>query len=123
MYSPEGDSPDEILKESTGKLSVWRHDDKKTLQSHLLIYDYVSSIVKAALLEDGTTISNFADRVRQSAGGLQVRATDLDAFLERVETGFTDASGNTEATPYGRPYDERPRIRKVDGRAEGGDNT
>jgi hypothetical protein len=39
---------------------------------------------------------------------------DFDLFLNRVERGFIDEPGVTDAiNPYGREYDRRPRIRRI----------
>jgi hypothetical protein len=40
--------------------------------------------------------------------------TDFDAFIEKVEVGFTNESGASDPNhPYGRDYAERPRIRQL----------
>lgn len=39
---------------------------------------------------------------------------DFDAYLEQVERGFIDKSGIKDAEkPYGRPYDQRPKITEI----------
>lgn len=40
--------------------------------------------------------------------------SEFSSFIEQTERGFTDASGITDTTnPYGRPFNQRPRIREL----------
>lgn len=44
----------------------------------------------------------------------QRKKTDFDEFMEQAESGFTSQPGITDITnPYGRPLDQRPKIREI----------
>ena len=57
---------------------------------------------------------NRANDMESETGARSQTEDDFDTFLERVERGFTDAAGTQDPThPYGRDYEERPRIREL----------
>jgi len=115
-YTPGKSSPDEILQESQANLSYWKLDDKNTLQTHITTLEQAAAIIRAALWErigsEAQGAQAIKDKVREVADSI---GSDFDTFLERTEQGFTDAPGQTDITPYGRPFGERPRIRKIGG--------
>lgn len=122
-YTPGKESPDKILKDSQVYLSYWDVDDKKSLQDYLNIFIVASEIVKAANFQKLEDPFDYRVRVNHAAANLGERDVDLDSYLDRVEDGFiNNASGNTDTTPYGRPYNERPRIRNINKEAGDGNN-
>lgn len=122
-YTPGKESPDKILKDSQVYLSYWDVDDKKSLQDYLNIFIVASEIVKAANFQKLEDPFDYRVRVNHAAANLGERDVDLDSYLDRVEDGFiNNASGSTDTTPYGRPYNERPRIRNINKEAGDGNN-
>jgi hypothetical protein len=124
-YTPGKNSPDEFLEDSTAKLSYWRNDDRNTLQNHISTLEQAAAIIRAAFFErisegdDGA--EDIKGKIREAVGGVD---GDFDTFLERVETGYIDEPGTQDLTPYGRPFSERPRIRKISaGGNDDGNNT
>lgn len=115
VYTPGETSPDKFLKESTAKVTYWDVDDKTGLQTYLNAFIEAANLIKASLFQgvvDGTDLSY---RTKKAAKELKVTSEDLDSFIESVEQGFPDLPGSDVANPYGRPYDERPKIRKLGG--------
>lgn len=123
MFTPGETSPDKVLQESRAKVTYWEHGGKGTLQSSLVNYSHAAAIIRAALFERAPTAEAFSGEIKKAAQGLKVQTSDFDSFLERVERGFMDSDLNTETTPYGRPYEERPRVKKLDRRPDGGTNS
>lgn len=113
-YTPGKNSPEEFLKDSTAKLSYWRNDDRNTLQNHISTLEQAAAIIRAAFFERIAEGSDGAEdikaKIREAVGGV---GSDFDTFLDRVESGYLDEAGTQEITPYGRPFNERPRIRKI----------
>jgi hypothetical protein len=118
-YTPGESTPSEILKDTEVNLSYYENVDRRTFQSHAVIMEQAAAIIRAAFWERvgegltgaGDVKSKVTDIAEQTFG-------DFDTFLENVEQGFTGAPGATDVTPYGRPYTERPRIRKIGGTNE-----
>jgi hypothetical protein len=113
-YTPGKNSPEEFLRDSTAKLSYWRNDDRNTLQNHISTLEQAAAIIRAAFFErisegsDGE--EDIKTKIREAVGGV---GGDFDTFLDRVENGYIDEAGTQDTTPYGRPFNERPRIRKI----------
>jgi hypothetical protein len=118
-YTPGKSTPSEILKDTEVNLSYYENVDRRTFQSHAVIMEQAAAIIRAAFWERvgegppgaGDVKNKVTDIAEQTFG-------DFDTFLENVEQGFTGAPGATDVTPYGRPYTERPRIRKIGGTNE-----
>lgn len=124
-YTPGETAPDKMLKPSLAKLAYWNNTDRSNLQTHIQTMEFAAALIRAAFYErigDGITgADTIKDRVRETGSPA---GSDFDTFLERVEQGYAEAAGNTETTPYGRPFDERPRVRKIGSQGEDdGSNT
>lgn len=144
---PSQEKLDLLLKDTNQKLSVLDCDDRDNLQKMLAplllmsarwtaqnvrtfrgdnIVDQIKDILKIA----GELPKDFDKVVKQEQGKDEngnpkpAKQDDFDVFIEDVETGFNRLAGVQDITkPYGRPYENRPRIRKLGATNEGGGET
>jgi hypothetical protein len=127
FFTPDKDIPHEALKPSTAKLVYQAFTGKRSFNSFRFTMEQCAAIIRAVYWQrvDDDSIKRFKDTL----GGLRqipkredgsVDEGDLDTFLERVEGGFPEVPGNPDqSTPYGAPYSQRPKIRKL---SKGGGN-
>ena len=122
-YRPGKTEPSELLQTTLVNVEYWESAGD-TLQSHLMTYDKASAIVRASLTQNIETPASYAEMVKNAASKLTETGStsDFDQYLEEVERGFSTTSNQTE-TPYGRPYEERPRIVKKNQGDANGANT
>lgn len=119
-FTPGKEAPHEFLRPSTGKGTYRECTEKNDLQIQMRIIQQAADIIRAVygVRMDSASIDREFDEIREvvsaSGGG------DIDVILEEIENGFPGAEGNTNTTPYGRPYDQRPRLRII-GRPQGND--
>jgi hypothetical protein len=131
-FTPGENRLDKALTPSTQKIRGWEATDKKDLN------DYMGELLSAAMIikavyqrkvkgDDMTqgikellkTGLNLADKAlsKNNAGEEDPNATtDFDTFLEEVERGFADqplAGQENTLRPYGRSWEERPKIREI----------
>ncbi|WP_445628418.1 hypothetical protein [Nostoc sp. DSM 114167] len=122
LFTPGGKNITETLAEKEIEIVVHENTDTNDLQDDLKILktmaarwnaqnfrrvgkDSALSDLKNALFGQGEAIKKDKAPNEQN---------DFDAFTEQVERGFIEVSGVTDTTsPYGRPYDERPKIREI----------
>jgi len=124
----------ELLTPSAVPINVLWENEKDNFQRIINIIIEAHAIVKSAHTEGlGADPSTLKNRILKFAEGFepdpQVRketqpgevidesiTTEFDEFCDRVESGFTDAPYISDPeNPYGRPYDQRPKIKRVDG--------
>lgn len=114
---------EDFLKESQQKVDIAVFDGKDTYAEDSAIMRNMSSIIKAVFWrkcgKDGATVAsaiiNNIKKQRDAAEKIEEKAEEeLEKFIEDVEVGFTNyVGGDQSAQPYGKPYEQRPRIRKL----------
>lgn len=111
----------EFLTNTKQKVKIEDSDDKHTLEGHMAILKEAAAIIKAVHwrkfnLNDTSELKNFFKNIVDFIGD-EEGEKESDAFkefLERVERGFIDETGISDGlNPYGRPYDQRPKIRRL----------
>lgn len=109
FLTPTKEKPDEYLDKSTQKFSYLKFKGKNSLSTHLHELLFAAALIRSQFWHrvDNEGFARFEEAVEAGQG-------DLDTFLERVEQGFPAEPGQVDTSrPYGRPYEERPRIRKI----------
>lgn len=136
---PSQQNFDLMLKDTNQKLSVIDCDDKENLQKMLAplllmaarwtaqnvktfrgtgtdIVEQIKEVLRIA----GDLPKDFDKVIREEQGTNEdgekkpAKADDFDIFLESVETGFNSLAGVEDITkPYGKPYENRPKIRRL----------
>jgi predicted nuclease with TOPRIM domain len=107
------------LEPSNQIVDIEECSDKQTLEMHLLRVEEMYRLMKARWWRkvNPDDMDKWVDRISYLADGMESGSNNLedwDGFLNEVEKGFTDQSGITDTEhPYGRPYDQRPRIKKI----------
>lgn len=118
---------DKLLQESEIEVTAVDYTDKEDLKTVLLELRQAAAIIRAVHWRKFDLKSDVAQGVKDLIMGL-VKTSDevndskeddngkdkFDDFLEDVERGFTTSSGITDPDhPYGRNYNERPRIKEI----------
>ena len=119
---------DKLLQESEIEVSAVDYTDKEDLKIVLLELRQAAAIIKAVHWRKFDMNSDIAQGVKDLIMGLVATSDEVndskkdeedgkdkfDDFLEDAERGFTTSSGITDADhPYGRNYNERPRIKEI----------
>ncbi len=119
---------DKLLQESEIEVSAVDYTDKEDLKIVLLELRQAAAIIKAVHWRKFDLKSDVAKGVKDLIMGLVATSDEVndskkdeedgkdkfDNFLEDVERGFTTSSGITDTDhPYGRNYNERPRIKEI----------
>lgn len=113
FFTPGKDDPDEFLDPSEQKVEFRQMVDKQTMQSFMQKLLTMAAIYTSlnSINPDSEDFPKMIEGIRQLSKG-----TDLNSFINEVESGFQGAAGNPEITrPYGGPYSQRPRIKKWEG--------
>jgi hypothetical protein len=120
------------LQNSEVTIKIEEEDEDHTLEEKLLTLLEGARIIKGRFWEKLTpqdvgkwvqNIKDLAGAIDGTSSGGTGELSDFDSYLEQVERGFTDVSGNSETIyPYGREYDQRPRIRELGNQLEGEDS-
>ncbi|MFB2979676.1 hypothetical protein [Microseira sp. BLCC-F43] len=87
----------------------WRAQNFRKIKLDGTEAQQIKSLIKnaASLLSDEELQGN-------QGNDSQNQVSDFSDFLNKAERGFTDVNGITDTTnPYGRPYNQRPRIREI----------
>lgn len=123
MFTPDKTGYEEILKECQIPVSVAEYDEKLSLQADLMRFREAAAILKAnnfVKLDPNQDIKTQIMERLLNLNGLMKDTTsekpddNFDEFLNAVEQGFTNTPGVGDPTkPYGRPYEDRPRIRRI----------
>lgn len=117
-----------LLKEHQQKVIVADFDEKTDFQAVLMKLMEAASIIKARYFRkidiNGNATEQILNVLKQSQSlGKKVNDNEsdpqgnnsFDQFRNQVEEGFINEPGVTNSTnPYGKPYNERPKIRDVD---------
>lgn len=136
-FASTGDEPSEklsdFLQNSDSDLEIEEYAGKTPLGSDLRILIEAARIIKAHFFRPVSLDEN--DFIKQMKS-LLVRGykaavgdendpnkeQDFDAYLEEVEQGFTGKAGiDSPDKPYGRPYNQRPKIKEIGIQAPDGD--
>jgi hypothetical protein len=113
----------EFLKETEIEVIVDELLEKQTLEQKIDNLLYSAAIVRSSMA-DGVSPNNdrkwgeyvklFKDLVKSEADKEKKNNDEFDEFIDRVEAGFTEEAGIKDLDkPYGRPRDQRPRIRQL----------
>lgn len=130
LYNPsydirEGEQPsfEEILKETEIDVDVEECTEKQSFEQKLDQLLFSAAIIQTALYEKvnpnnlskwGDFVKEYKDLVDAFSDDKKKEDDELDQFIEKVEEGFTKETGIIDSNnPYGRPRDQRPRIRKI----------
>jgi hypothetical protein len=130
LYNPsyniqDGEQPsfEEILKETEIDVDVEECTEKRSFEQKLDQLLFSAAIIQTALYEKvnpnnlskwGDFVKEYKDLVDAFSDDKEKEDDELDQFIEKVEEGFTGETGIIDSTnPYGRPRDQRPRIRKI----------
>ncbi len=130
MYNPrydikEGEQPkfEDILKETEIEISREDCTEKQSFEQKLDQLLFSAAIIQTALYEKvnpnnlskwGDFVKEYKDLVDAFSDDKKKEDDELDQFIEKVEEGFTKETGIIDSNnPYGRPRDQRPRIRKI----------
>ena len=126
LFTPNGDNLEKTLQEKELEIVTYENKDKNDLQDDLKILktmaarwnaqnfralrdNNLGNALKEMLVSNGEKISQ-ADQKSNDE--------DFGDFTEKAERGFTNITGiGDSVNPYGRPFEERPRIREI-GRVE-----
>lgn len=127
-FKPGAEGLDQMLKEHQQDVLVADFDEKLDFQSDLQRLLEAASIVKAVhfrrLDVKGDVKGQILDLLKKSLDvGKKVNGNEenaegdnsFDQFRQEVEEGFINTPGVKNTTnPYGRPFEDRPRIKDVD---------
>lgn len=124
LFTLEKTRYDEILKESEVDVAVVEFDEKFGLEADLMRFregvsilqaNYKKKIdpkgdIKAQILKYLLDTYGASNKVNKN----DTEDAEFDAFLKEVETGFINSNGVTNKTdPYGKPFNQRPRIKDL----------
>jgi hypothetical protein len=127
LFNPQvGSDPDtpelisEALKSTSAKVEIEESDDDNSLEAHMATLIETARIIKAVhwrkvnlndMSELKSLFKNVVDFVKEND---EKKEDELDEFIEKVEDGFINEPGMLDTiNPYGRPYQQRPKIRKL----------
>jgi hypothetical protein len=110
----------EALKSTTQKVEIEESDDEHSLEAQMTTLIEAARIIKAVYWRkvnpnDPNELKSFfksiVDTLEKEG---EVKDDEFDEFLEKVEDGYINQPGMIDTVnPYGRPYDQRPKIRKL----------
>lgn len=130
LYNPsydiqEEEQPnfEEMLKETEIEVDIEECTEKQSFEQKLDQLLFSAAIIQTALYEKvnpnnlskwGDFVKEYKDLVDAFSDDKKKEDDELDQFIEKVEEGFTKETGIIDSNnPYGRPRDQRPRIRKI----------
>lgn len=120
-FSPEKTRYDEIMQESKVKVNCVEFDEKFGLEADFMRFREAAAILQAQykrkLDPNGDIQAQILKYILDTFRGVnKVNGDDenLEEFFNQVENGFTDIPSVGDPTqPYGRPYEQRPKIRDL----------
>lgn len=119
FLTPTKEAPSEYLDKSIQKFTYSKYKGKNSLSTHLHDLLFAAALIRAQFWHrvDDEGFSRFETAVEEGQ-------SDFDTFMESTEQGFPSEPGIVDSSrPYGRPYEERPRIRKISQPKNDGSNT
>ncbi len=131
-FTLEEDEIHRLIKPSEIEVEVPDYRDKNTLKEDLLKLKHAAAVIEGVFFREvnprGDVKADIIERVKSYAktqGYLEDNDNDYKDFdikMERIERGFIDEPGITDATkPYGKDFEHRPRIRVI-GQNQGGND-
>lgn len=137
-FTPGKTQLDELLQESEQKIPMYTYTDDRDFKAEMTELLFAAAITRAVhyrkvsgdpkdeLKRRFMDLIKFADNpLEPPSSGDEDRPkpkTDFDDFMEQVETGFMNTAGiDDPSKPYGRPFEERPRIRELGNTADNTD--
>lgn len=119
-----------LLEQSKKSIVISELAQSQNLQGDLVLLRRIDAILRANLTKNFGNGQNMSAKILEMLRDasklldLDIGVTpeqaeqdrnDFSTFIEEVERGFTEQSGQLGGigTPYGRPYDQRPRIREI----------
>lgn len=126
MFHLGKENLDEFLKESETEVVGIEYDDKQNYQETLHRLLEAAAIIKAVHFRKVDLKGDVKQQIMEIIKGysrtnkkINSSKDDFDTFIEDAEKGFTNTNGITDTEhPYGRNYDERPRIREIGNTSE-----
>lgn len=108
-----------LLTPKNVKIAVEEIDQKENLVNDLLKLRESYSIIKAALtrpVKDEQQLRKHFENLAKAMEDEPDKSNkdEFDRFLDKAELGFTqDGTTSHPDQPYGRPYDQRPQIKRL----------
>lgn len=123
-FSPGQTKLDKLLKPTTTEVKIVKLGSQTDLKDDLADLKKFASEWRAQNVRrikiDGTEAVQVMNFIRDAKNALNPdtggtgRTSDFSSFIEQAETGFITSDGITDtANPYGRPYQQRPKIREI----------
>lgn len=127
QFDPSKDTMEELLKEIEQEVVVEEYDEETNFRSTVLRLEHAAAITQAVHLRRVDTEGDVTSKIMNIIKGYNLLndklnneekdengKTDFDRFLEDVQVGFINYTGVADsANPYGRPYQNRPKIKKI----------
>lgn len=123
-YSPGKEPFDGFLQESSKVVQNFENVDQDDFRKQLMELLQAAAIIRAVYWRKLSAKEDFGQQIQtlitEQSGFIDARAkdsrndSDWEAYLKRVEDGFTTGAGGTGSdTPYGRDRSETPNIRDL----------
>jgi hypothetical protein len=109
------------LTNSTQSIKVEEEDEERTLEQKLIILVEAARIIKGRFFQkmSDKNLDSWIQGIKDLATAADSAGEDFDSYIEKVERGFIDEAGITDQLhPYGRNFDQRPRIREIGNQQE-----
>ena len=126
LIDPTKEKLEEILQEKQIDVPVSNFDDKMTFKQHLVTLLEAAAITKAVHWQPINTDKDISAQIVKKIKDLKNQfdtvggETDeqgnnkFDQFINDVEDGFRSYPNVSDPiNPYGKPYEQRPKIRKI----------
>lgn len=124
LITPDKESLEELLQEKELEIEVTNFDDKQTFRENLADLLNAAAIIRAVFWrkidKDKDIAAQLVEKVKKlkdvdDALAKNTKDDDeLDKFIADVEDGFRSYTNITDPlNPYGKPYEERPKIKKI----------
>lgn len=129
-FTPGAMSLDKVLQVNEVKVKGIKFFDSHTFQDHLIKLLEAAAITTAvnrvsynrkgspeqqimSYLRDKLLMADILTG-KKNPNGSEKETEDFDVWADQAERGFADVPGVVNTTePYGKPFEERPRIRKL----------
>lgn len=124
LITPDKESLEELLQEKEFEIEVTNFDDKQTFRENLADLLNAAAIIRAVFWrkidKDKDIAAQLVEKIKKLKDVDDALAKntkdddDLDKFIADVEDGFRSYTNITDPlNPYGKPYEERPKIKKI----------
>ncbi|QKQ76454.1 hypothetical protein [Nostoc sp. TCL240-02] len=121
LFTPNGQNITETLKEKNIKIVTYENTDKNDLQDDLKILKTMAARWNAQNWRSltGDIVEDLKQKLLGNPDAISANHKEneqgsFNDFTEQAERGFIEVSGITDTiNPWGRPYDQRPKIREI----------